>query len=279
MHLIDPPSSFYFLYVEAKLHWGFACRLVPFGKSRLTLKIPPPSTLLGALAYPLARQLGWPEVILDDPGESAKSGADRVRKFLVSAHARMRFAPSIRSDINRVFWYYFLKKEVRTDAIALEKVYANPLPGEEVPKIDIIYVIDTSQAEGALGPRWPALLEISAWAMTRVGQKEGLITVEEVQLADAKLLNEEVVSTEFYFPLEASTGELEGSWIQEMFVDPWETGIGEYAGSRTRPFIVPFSTVEQRPTEVKVRLSAEGVALDCGGHTVVSLRRWLGYEG
>ena len=278
MHLGDPLPPLYFLYVEAKLHWGFACRLVPFGKSRLALKVPPPSTLLGALAYPLARQLGWPEVILEADGR-AKSGADRVLGFSASAHARIRFAPSIRSDISRVFWYYLLKKEVRTDAIALEKVYANPLPEEGAPKIDIIYVIDAGRAEDALGQRWPALLETSAWAMTRIGQKEGLITVEEVRLAEAKLLDEEHVSTEFYFPLEASTGELEGSWIQEMFVDPWEAGIGEYAGLRARPFIVPFSIVEQRPTEVKVRLSAEGAALDCGGHIVVSLRRWLGYEG
>ena len=271
------PPSFYFLYIRAKLAWGFACRLVPFGKSRMTLKAPPPSTLLGALAYPLARHLGWPEVLLS--GRREISGADRVREFVVSAHAKLNTSLAIKADINRVFWFdrHPQRRGVKTDAIALEKVYTSPAPGEITSSIELIYILRPETAKQALGRDWPSLLEAAAWGMTRVGQKESLISVDSVKLAEAGVSEDEHAITGFYFPLEACSRPPEGSWLQEYFVDPWEVGIGDYSGARRLPFAIPYSARANRPVEVEVELDPEkGLKVECDGHEVVSLRRWLG---
>ena len=270
----EEAPSLYFLYVRAKLSWGFACRLVPFGKSRMTMKAPPPSTLLGALAYPLARSLDWSEVLLGDGKEV--SGADRVRKFVVSAHAKLSSSLAVKADINRVFWFDFQRKEVKTDAIALERVYASPATGAREGRMELIYIVKPGLAEGVLGEKWASLLEAGGWSLTRVGQKEGLISVEYVKLAEARVLEDNKVKTDFYFPLEACSSPPRGSWIQEFFVDPWEVGIGDYTGARRLPFIIPYSVQEEGPTEVEAQLEPErGIAIRCGEHTIISLRRWL----
>jgi len=265
----------YFLHIKAKLSWGFACRLIPFGKSRMTMKAPPPSTLLGALAYPLARSLGWPEVLLGDGKET--SGADRVREFVVSAHARLNFSLTVKADINRVFWFDFQRKEVKTDAIALERIYTSPISGARESEIELLYIVRPELAERALGGKWASLLEAGGWSLIRVGQKEGLVSAEDVRLAEAEVLNGEKVKTSFYFPLEACSSPPKGSWIQEFFIDPWEVGIGEYTGARRLPFVIPYSVQRGEPAEVEAQLEAErGVAILCGEYTIISLRRWLG---
>ena len=269
------PPSLFSLYVRAKLSWGFACRLVPFGKSRMTLKAPPPSTLMGALAYPLARNLGWPEVLLSDRGEV--SGADKIREFVVSVHVKLNASLAVKADVTRVFWFDFQRKEVKTDAIALERVYASPTSGGRESLIEVIYILRPEAAEQALGRSWASLLEASAWGITRVGQKEGLVSVEDVRLTEARISEDRHVTTCFYFPLEACSGVLRGFWLQEYFIDPWEVGIGDYSGARRLPFVIPYSAQANRPVEVEVELDPDrGVALECDGHEVVSLRRWLG---
>ena len=273
----EEAPSLYFLYVRAKLSWGFACRLVPFGKSRMTMKAPPPSTLLGALAYPLARSLDWSEVLLGDGKEV--SGADRVRKFVVSAHAKLSSSLAVKADINRVFWFdrHPQRKEVKTDAIALERVYTSPVPGARESEMELIYIVRSEPASRVLGEKWVPLLEAGGWSLTRVGQKEGLVSVEDVKLAEARVLEGNKVKTSFYFPLEACFSPPRGSWIQEFFVDPWKVGIGDYVGARRLPFIIPYSVQEGGPTEVEVQLEPKrGIAIRCDEHTIISLRRWLG---
>jgi len=268
---INSPT-FYSLYVKAKFHWGFACRVVPFGKSRITFKIPPPSTLIGALAYPLSRIEDWPEVI----GKDFKlSCADRILEIISSVHAKMTFIPSVKSDLGRIYWYH-LGREVKTDAVALEKVYTNPIPSEKEPIIEIIYIINQDRGEKMLGKDWLNKLEACAWAISRVGQKEGIISVNSVCIRGVKLLDEKVVKTCFYFPLEACSNMPLGSWVQETFVDVWEARIGEYADKRKIVFAIPFSTIKQVPEDIKVEISEKGVAINCDGITVITLRRWLG---
>lgn len=268
--------TFYFLYVKAKVYWGFACRIIPFGKSRITLKMPPPSTLIGALAYPLARLKDWTEVVMER--KVKLSGANRILNFISSAHAKMDFIPLVRGDLSRVYWYYVLRKEVKTDAVALEKVYVNPLPGKADSIIEMIYLIDQDKAEKTLGSEWLNLLEACAWAISRIGQKEGMISVSDVRLSKAGLIKDGEVMTRFYFPLEACSEMPVGSWIQETFVDVWETGMGDYSGGRSITFAIPFSSIEQKPVDVNVKLSDRGVAMNCDGRIVVTLKRWLGYE-
>ncbi len=76
-----------FIFVKVRFGWGFAARLQPQSKMRMALKYPPPTTLIGALAYPWLRQtIGRTEVITK--GKGVISAADNLRRMIAGVSSR-----------------------------------------------------------------------------------------------------------------------------------------------------------------------------------------------
>jgi CRISPR-associated protein Cas5a/b/c len=61
-----------FFYSKVRLHWGFIVRVKGATAAQPALVLPPPTTVVGAFAYPLARLLG-----LRDEPPSARKGAKK----------------------------------------------------------------------------------------------------------------------------------------------------------------------------------------------------------
>jgi len=205
------------------------------------------------------------------------STANKLRKVIVSAHARLNFSLSESFDINRVYWYYAAKGETRSDAIALEKIYASPLPGKIYPEINLVYIVkQDDNINRILGEKWDQKLLLAGWGITRVGQKESLVIPRKVSLEKAKMHFKGEFETSYYFPARACEPLPAGLYLQENFVDISSIEIGDYAVSKKEPFIIPYSIENFEPISVRVKLSDEGVAFVSEKFVIITLRQWIG---
>ncbi|MBS7614058.1 hypothetical protein KEJ48_07480, partial [Candidatus Bathyarchaeota archaeon] len=159
------PSNFFFaLKARLTLSWGFASRVTFFSKARKALSIPPPTTLIGALAFPLTMYKKLPENI-----SLNLSSASFFKGLIISVHASLKSLFSYYGDINRVNWYHKPVRLAKSDAVSLEKIYLTPMEGTAYPLLDVIYVFNPKVGEKILEFNWRETLECLAWSITRIG--------------------------------------------------------------------------------------------------------------
>ena len=245
----------YFLKVSIQPHWGYALRLVPFSKSKPALPVPPPTTFIGALAYPLNVILGMPE----NYGEV--SGADRYRSIFVSVNAKINVPIIKYGDLTRVFWYRKEEKTVQSDAISLEKVYSASDGGS----IDVIYIVNENEVERIVGDL--STLKLAAWGISRIGSKESIVSVENVELRKAESIDCDIIETDYYFMGYARL--LKGSLISFDVVDFRKYAIGDYVNVKKIPLNVPYSMKKQRAEKVKIAVENARVFTDGVDEVVV----------
>ncbi len=270
--------NFFGIKMVGQPHWGIVCRVVPYSKSRVSLVAPPPTTMIGALAYSLARMEKWPEVLMKENNQM--SGAERIRGMIKSVHVKLNFSLMEHADIGRVFWYHYARKEAKFDAVALEKVYVFPLKKERIPLLEAIYIIDSDFAEKLLGEKWREKLEVAAWTISRIGQKESMITILDVKTSDSIEVFQKVdseVTTSYYFPVDAASSIYSPSndFLITHFVDPISTPYGDYGAAERIGFVIPYSRRESRPINLRVIISEKGVVIKAFNTTLISLRRWI----
>lgn len=264
-----PLNSFFLLKVKLAVGWGLISRVTPFSKSRRVLKLPPPTTLIGALSYPVNYFFKKPENI-----SHYISSATILKGIIISAHASLKASATIIGDINRVYWYHLARKASKTDAVALEKMYLTKIGDLKYPILDVVYVIDPKKSEKLMGPLWDLMFEALAWSITRVGQKESMVSVLEVSSAKAYPLNEEFIETSYYMPFSAIENVVEGEYTVENYVPPI-INIGEYAGIPKVPYILPYSFLKHSHTKVKVKVHKKAIVLRVNGDYVVFPNEWL----
>lgn len=261
-------KQLFILKVELAAHWGLISRIVPYSKSRRVLKLPPPTTLIGALSYPFAYYRKLPENL-----SITLSSANILRRLIVSAHASLASPASIYGDINRVYWYHKARKQAKTDAVALEKLYLTPTRIQEYPIINIIYVVDPEAAENLMGIWWNEMLEALAWSMTRIGQRESIVSTLNVESKLVKPENVSAVETAYYLPLNVVEKVEEGEYTLQEYIPP-TVEIGEYSNVERIPYIIPYSFVKSKPSTVSVRLKDNALTLRIGRDTIVFDKEW-----
>jgi CRISPR-associated protein Cas5a/b/c len=250
---LDNPFNFFVLEIELQYHWGFISQVIPFSKSRMAFKVPPPTTLVGALAYPLARILRKPET------KDGLSWANSLWGPIRWASAKVSHPIHKAVDISRIYWLHKAKNQVKTDAVAVERVYTI----SKRPIINVVYMISRKDAEAFLGEKWDDLIYAAAWAMIRMGQKEGMITVLNTSLKPTKPFKPEgKLETEFYFPLRLASLE-SGEGFFEDFV-PMGAPIGEYVTQEKEPYFVPYTRLTSSPVKVKPKETTYAVKVESG---------------
>jgi len=161
--------------VKASIFWGYSVKYPTQTAAQDSIPIPPPTTVLGALASAYARYLKLPEVLKVGKGvysTAVKLLLDGVVKYATSALVTS-VAVKQGDVVRNIILIYQRHKESRYHFAvqAVSKVYAPSSRGQLV----LAYVVGDSQAE---------LVSKVAWGITAVGCKEGLISVSEVLVHD-----------------------------------------------------------------------------------------------
>jgi len=195
------------LLVEGVFHWGFSVRIITESAGAQYYPLPPPSTLIGALAYGVNALLAHPECEAQKR-KNLYSGARRLRRAVkwaafalsdelsvggkAAAIGYSDFIRSFRLIYQRGVRHQLEQKRMWYGISAHGKVYACGAG------FKVLYLIDERGLE-ELGVSEDVLVR-SALSIVRIGAREGLVSIFRARLTDSvKPVNAPTV-TEYYFP-------------------------------------------------------------------------------
>ena len=175
--------TIYYSKVFLRLHWGYAVRKRS-NKAKPAFLLPPPATLIGAISF--LKNRGIENVLID----KKNIGSPAFYMKGLKATAKLTSFASYVEDIVRNVVCLYQRKERQLDPshryniIPEGKVYS---PGG---MIVAVYVTDSLTKEE---------LEKMSWGIIRIGSKESIVSVEDVEVGEAKKISG-VVETDYYFP-------------------------------------------------------------------------------
>ena len=243
----------YYVKVSMRLIWGFTVKNLISSKTRESYIIPPPTTLIGALAYGYTKLKGIPEE------EAGLSSAERVRKLILSVHERMVAPVTHYADLSRIWWYG--RGAVEFDAVAIGKVYKGVSRGKG--DFEAIYVIgDSDKARD---------IALAAHSIIRIGGSYGLVSVEDVEVGPLSCSKtDNMISTRYSFWEDLINGNLPEDILVQEVVDYRKNPIGNYASSNLRRRVYPYSKTLMKPVEVSVGIDpSKAVACKAGEEVLV----------
>ncbi len=201
--------------VLLKLHWGYSIKHPSFSAGQPSLRYPPPTTLFGALSYPLAVMRGLPELVLEE-GDLYSTAARMLGQVLWACFRFDGFNPRMlleTRDISRVLIAPYVRAEnvypgsQNIWAVQVHgKVYAPGLT------LDVVYLTRDEIVEEVAR---------AAWGIVRLGCREALVSVENVMVLEARLVEGVgVVKTAYSFPLSLARA-CKGSYTVETLPAPY----------------------------------------------------------
>jgi len=212
----------YSLIVTLKPHGIIALRASPQSKMRISFKHPPPTSLIGALAYPLFNE-NRKEIIVSEDGR-AKSIAEELRNMLigvaVSSRGGVMYGPLFK--INRL---YHNVAESAVTSLPVTVTYA-----EYDSSLRVAYVFDDEKLKNYTIND----LKRAAWGITRLGSRESIVNVEDVKTSSVEVSYAKVVRTQFSYSLER-VEHVKGRYDVELVVDWKISELSDYSrASRIR---------------------------------------------
>jgi len=269
------------LRIKAEYHWGYWIRVPYSSKLQLSLPLPPPTTLLGALASGLVKEgllkgpnggklsgellitsikvgrrgrvdLRSPASLLDDALITASAAlSDKRYAFVtedVSKYVTLLFQAKIMEEVGeeRIPRRYLPK--YRTGAICCGKIYYPSGP------IEAAYLFDLTKLENMVDEDPAHALEIAAWNINRIGSKESLVTIKKVSCMELSKsdIGKGVVKTKFYFPSSAGRA-LSDPFYTEVF---WRRGWGRLDPPIFEEYVIPGSRTPISSSEIPVEAEA-----------------------
>ena len=241
------------LRVVVRLHWGYSVKHPLYSAGQPSLRFPPPTSLLGALAYPLHLQEAKPEMVAVG-GNLYSSTVELLDSVPWVCYRISNLDPRSlveTKDISRVLIAPYQRGEnvypgsPNIWAVQVHgKIYAPTLT------LDIVYVVANSKVD-------IAKLVQAAWGIARLGVKEAIASTVNVELLDATPVSKEVVETKYGFP-QTLAEPLEGGYVVSRLPLPhrdWYR-LAEVRDPSTYmdDYILPID-------QVKARLGERGAAL------------------
>lgn len=186
-------TNTFFIYLSLSPHSTLSFGIVTGNKSRPVFSIPPPTTVIGALSYPLAK--------IEGEAESGKNYMPAVLARALEGVYVTVDGPAIPyTTITRMWFYDPDDKVMRSDAYGYQRLYVRPRWAKG-PSIKAIYVFDAIKAEKLFGQKWKEKLLASAAAVLRLGDKESIVSVEAVDYGEAEALSMDKVETRYIVPM------------------------------------------------------------------------------
>jgi len=244
------------LKVHIKLHWGFSVRKPFFSASQPSFKVPPPTTLIGALSRALAYSKKMPEVLVISSGKKTYySSTIKLLKYckwaslaLVDENLLPREGLVETHDIMRAV----IAPYVRRENIPRGMLYAPQAHGRIYsPDLDILvtYFVEDPYAEQ---------LQKIAWGITALGCKESIASTVDIKVLNLKEYKENIVKTRFYFEKDLAE-DVKGDYIEDYLTLPSEEHF-ELASTKytLTTFIIPLSVVLARINPDKALALSDG---------------------
>lgn len=266
--------SLYAVRALLEFHWGYSVKRPLFSASQPALLVPPPTTLLGALARAAAYFHGWPETIQEGQAlySSARLLLEKIR-WAAAALVDERFVgpllgPAETRDLTRALIAPYQRADHAYPGSPMlfgvqphGKVYA---PSMRVA----VFFLATDEKVGDY-----------ARCILSVGSKESVVSVDGVEVSEVRVVGAHEVETCYYFPSDLgdvlqSPGNAEKRRaLRELLSIPdvshYELARVKDLEANWREFVVPLG-------RVRVRLASERAAavLDPEGEVVV-VPRWV----
>jgi len=176
------------LVSRVKLAWGFSVRYAGLSAAQPALPLPPPTTIIGYYAEPLARMLELPEQ--GGPGNYC-SPTELLAKHTIAAAAGLDpDSPAgivLHSDLTRVLSLVYQRKRKQWEnyAWSVQALGAAYGPGAT---LYLAIVVDAEGLGKDLDEKEEQVVEYLAWSGWRLGSKEGLVAVLEAKASEPLML-------------------------------------------------------------------------------------------
>ncbi len=252
--------------IRLEFVWGHQSRIIGLSKTNPSYYYPPPTTIIGAVAEPLAKnhRLG------ENPATVALLQRALSHDLLALGVKPVNAFPLKYMDINRIVAVGDKKRKKYPspedlvgsfDAPARGKTIMSPLRPGEPPMIDVLLVFSKPliRVKGID-------IRISAeslWEIHRLGSKESIVSVVDVDATDKVSLEQGLAITSYSFPLTASVSVVEklgGRWTYEVYVNPYSLGSSEpllhqyFSGKNLLTYMIPLRTSSSEDPMIKLRV-------------------------
>jgi len=238
-----------FLKVEVRPAGIIALRSLPQSKMRNAFRYPLPSTLIGALAYPLLHIAGDRTETLE-PKRNARSSADRIRPLIEWTTLKVSGKPRVYGSILKINRLHRGSVESAVTSFPMAVMY-----GESDYTLTLLYLLNDDLIRASEFSVKD--FERAAWGISRLGSRESVVSVESVELGKGRIMEKEMAETAYAFPL---TGKkVQGNGVVQGVID-WKEGIGNYSKARIIVMFYP---------EGKVKVEGRLRVIDVGEEVVL----------
>ncbi len=252
--------------IRLEFAWGHQSRIIGLSKTNPSYYYPPPTTIIGAVAEPLAKnhRLG------ENPATVALLQRALSQNLLALGVKPVNTLPLKYMDINRIIAVGDKKKKKYPtpedlagsfDAPARGKTIMSPLRPGEPPIIDILLVL-SKPLISVKGIDIRISAE-SLWEIHRLGSKESIVSVVDVEATNKISIEQGLAITSYSFPLTSSVSvveKLSGRWTYEVYVDPYSLGSSQpllhhyFSGKNLITYMIPLRTNPSEDPIIKLHV-------------------------
>ncbi|NJE06348.1 type I-A CRISPR-associated protein Cas5 [Thermococcus sp. M36] len=240
----------FFLKVTMRPTGIIALRALPQSKMRTALRYVPPTTLIGAIAYPLFHIGGSrAETVYDR--RTFRSTVGEVLGLFDWVTVKTSGKPRLYGALLKINTVYRGKVQSAVTSFPFAVMY-----GTNDATITAVYIIN----EEALAESTYRLedIERAAWGITRLGSRESVVSVESVETGRADVIEVETAETSYAFPFKGL--EVSGKGTLQSVVD-WRSGIRDYSQARRMVMFYPEGSVRVRGQLRVARVGGEVIVL------------------
>ncbi len=240
--------------VDVELHWGFSSKTPLATAAQPTFKLPPPTTLLGALAY--AINYGGPEVEIS--GNILRSPVTKLFNYIpwITMRTIHPDNPGLlveTLDINRVSLVLGIRAQNIKEPLDIWGIQPHGKIVFPCMEIEAIYFVKSDRVEEVAR---------AAWGIVRIGTRESLASVRSVEVRSLRMISIAEIEIIHVTPLNlisTISGELGKNYI-EVDLPRYDQRWFEYSLTKnpyellTR-YIVPITKLRVKPSTSAAVLS------------------------
>jgi len=252
-----------------EFHWGFSVTLPLYTASQPSYKVPPLTTLLGALAYPALR-LSQPELLV--AGDLIESSVSKLLDKIIWVTGRfLNVNPRAMIEVRD------LVRIITTLGIRTQNIYPGSL---------LLWAVQTRGKIYAPGARFESIYithsqdrdAVERWAtgIWRLGPREVPVSVVDVRVYNGEVVEPDTITTLFVTPRYLVTSIDEGDYVEENLPElmrEWYSIKVKDPLKLHKRYIIPL-------TRIKVKIKPEEALVirdERGEYYIIPRHRVSGY--